>query len=153
VNGRKVEASVEPGAYAALRRPWKTGDKIQLEIAMPVRLLESHPLVEETRNHLAVARGPVVYCLEAADLPEGTNVSDICLPRSVELAPEWQADLLGGIAILKGQAVRRRFRDWRDKLYDEAANTGEEPLDIVLTPHYSWRNRGEGDMSVWLPAY
>ncbi len=53
---------------------------------MPVQLIESHPLVEETRNHLAVKRGPIVYCLESVDLPKGTSLADVRIPADVEIA-------------------------------------------------------------------
>ena len=38
---------------------------------MPAQLMEAHPLVEEIRNQTAIRRGPIVYCLESTDLPEG----------------------------------------------------------------------------------
>lgn len=47
---------------------------------MPVTQMESHPLVEETRNQVAVKREPIVYCLESADLAKGTDLFDIVLP-------------------------------------------------------------------------
>ena len=65
VDGVPAEETLTPGAYVSLRRSWRPGAKIDLSIAMPPRLIESHPLVEETRNEVAVKRGPVVYCLES----------------------------------------------------------------------------------------
>ena len=47
-----------------------------MRFPMPARLMESHPLVEETRGQVAVARGPLVYCLESPDLPEGIRVGE-----------------------------------------------------------------------------
>ena len=35
--------------------------QIVLDFEMPATLIESHPLVEETRNRVTVKRGPVVY--------------------------------------------------------------------------------------------
>ncbi|WP_020600868.1 hypothetical protein [Spirosoma panaciterrae] len=34
---------------------------------IPVKRIESNPLVEENRNQVAVKRGSIVYCLELAD--------------------------------------------------------------------------------------
>ena len=76
VNGEAADVT-RPGTYTELKRQWSAGDKIQLGIPVPVRLVESHPMVEETRNQLAVMRGPVVYCLEAADLADDVSVSEI----------------------------------------------------------------------------
>ncbi|HEY4148323.1 MAG TPA: glycoside hydrolase family 127 protein, partial [Chitinophagaceae bacterium] len=68
LNGRPVKATLAPGQYASVTRSWKTGDTITLQLPMPVTLVEANPLVEETRNQVAVKRGPVVYCLESAGL-------------------------------------------------------------------------------------
>ncbi len=49
--------------YAELNRTWKTGDVVELDLSMPVTLIESNPLVEETRNQMAVKRGPLFIAL------------------------------------------------------------------------------------------
>ena len=67
VNGEAVE-SVEPGSYASIRRVWSAGDSVRLTLPLRVRAMKSHPMVEESRNHLAIMRGPIVYCLESVDL-------------------------------------------------------------------------------------
>jgi uncharacterized protein len=57
VNGKRVSESVQPGTFAALRRTWKNGDRIDLELPMPLRLETvdtSHP------NLVALMRGPLV---------------------------------------------------------------------------------------------
>ncbi len=63
VNGEPHE--VTPGSYAEIRRQWNSGDEIELTLPMEPQLVEAHPLVEETRNQIAVKRGPLVYCLES----------------------------------------------------------------------------------------
>ena len=47
---------------------------VELDLPMPARLIEANPLVEETRNQVAIERGPIVYCLESPDLPKGVRV-------------------------------------------------------------------------------
>ena len=59
---------------------WKKGDKIELVLPMEAKLIEANPLVEETRNQVAVKRGPVVYCLESIDLPKDKNVFAFSYP-------------------------------------------------------------------------
>ena len=71
---------------------------------MRVRLMQAHPLVEEARNQVAVRRGPIVYCLESVDLPEGVRVLDVVIPREVELKPRFDPALLGGVTVLEGRA-------------------------------------------------
>jgi DUF1680 family protein len=82
-------ASVIPatGEYAELRRKWMKEDQISLKLEMKTKLIEANPLVEETRNQVAVKRGPVVYCLESVDIPQEVKISDISLPVNIELSP------------------------------------------------------------------
>ena len=57
VNGKRVSDLVRPGTFAGIRRTWKDGDHVELELAMPLRLEAvdaSHP------NLVALMRGPLV---------------------------------------------------------------------------------------------
>ena len=74
VNGQPANATATPGTYAEIRRNWKPGDMVELQLPMPAQLIEANPLVEETRNQVAIKRGPIVYCLESPDLPEDVRV-------------------------------------------------------------------------------
>ena len=52
----------------------KSGDTVTLHLPMDVRLVKANPLVEELRGQVAVMRGPLLYCLESADLPDGGSL-------------------------------------------------------------------------------
>jgi DUF1680 family protein len=151
VNGRKAWGKPEPGAYAELHRAWSAGDRIELDLPMEVRLVVAHPKVEEARNQAAVMRGPVVYCLEDVDLPTDVDLSQVHIPRSIRWTPHHDADLLGGITLLKGIARRIPPPPDNDGLYRTLGNPAIEPLPITLIPYYAWANRGVAKMSVWLP--
>lgn len=56
VNGRPAEASVQPGTWTKLDRTWKDGDRVELSIDMPLRLVPIDPAHPET---IALVRGPV----------------------------------------------------------------------------------------------
>jgi DUF1680 family protein len=151
INGQPAEVEARPGTYVALRRAWSAGDVIELALPVRARLLAAHPKVEEARNQVAVARGPVVYCLESADLPTDVDLSEVYLPRDVQWAPRYDADLLGGLTVLEGQAVHFHTTSEADRLYRTLQNVKSKPLPITLIPYYAWANRGVGKMSVWLP--
>ncbi|HRW05617.1 MAG TPA: glycoside hydrolase family 127 protein, partial [Caldilineaceae bacterium] len=103
VNGESIEAIVEPGTYCRIEREWAAGDVVVIDLPLPVRLLQSHPLVEETRNQVAVMRGPVVYCLESPDLPAGARPIAVALTRQSEFTVELMDEgPLVGIAQLAG---------------------------------------------------
>src|SRR6185436_6407249 len=126
----------------------RTGDKIELTLDMPVTLIESNPLVEETKNRVTVKRGPVVYCLESADLPN-QNVFDVIVPASIKLQPVPMKIADGNVMALTGQAKLLQNNNWKNSLYKEL-NTTTKPVTIKLIPYYAWANRGKTDMTVWL---
>jgi len=147
VNG-KIQETVT-GHYQFIRKSWKTGDKIELILDMPATLLESNPLVEETRNQVAIKRGPIVYCLESADLPD-YNVFDIAIPSSVKFQPTPMKIDNGNVMALTGEAKLIQNNNWGDALYKEV-NRDTRPVKIRLIPYYAWANRGKTDMTVWMP--
>jgi DUF1680 family protein len=151
VDGTPQDVVLTPGTYAAIERTWRAGTTIELSLAMPPQLIESHPLVEETRNHLAVKRGPVVYCLESVDLPSGIAPADVRIPADIVLKPRFDADLLGGVTVLEGTFTSRRSDQWNGKLYREFQRSDGVPVRTALIPYYAWANRGRSEMSVWLP--
>jgi DUF1680 family protein len=150
INGQLYSKAVKSGQYAAVSRKWKPGDRIELLLDMPVTLIESNPLVEETRNQVAVKRGPVVYCLESADIP-GQNVFDVLLQSSIKLQPESHAIGKHTITALVGTAEVLQGKNWNSTLYREL-NTSTRPMKIRLIPYYAWANRGLTDMAVWMPV-
>jgi len=56
VNGKRVDADVVPGKFFALSRTWKSGDRVEYEIGMPLRL---QPVDTENPQMEALVRGPV----------------------------------------------------------------------------------------------
>lgn len=150
VNGQAWQGEVKPGTYAEVRRRWSPGDRLLLEIPLEVRLLVAHPLVEEASGQVAVQRGPIVYCLESVDLPEGVRVLDVILPRNARLVPRFDPGLLGGVTVLEGRAFAKASPDWRGKLYQEVMDVPAQEIDVRLIPYYAWDNRGKSEMTVWI---
>jgi hypothetical protein len=151
VNGAPVEAEATPGTYAEVRRRWNPGDAVELRLPMPARLVESHPLVEETRNQAAIQRGPMVYCLESPDLPPDVRVPDIFIPANSKLSARFDPELLGGVGIVEADAVAVSSADGTDELYRPLRRGHEQSLRVRFIPYFAWANRGVSEMSVWLP--
>jgi hypothetical protein len=57
VNGTRQNATVPPGQFAAIRREWKTEDRVELELPLKMRLEPIDPRHPET---VALLRGPLV---------------------------------------------------------------------------------------------
>jgi DUF1680 family protein len=150
INGFAPKTLDMKKGYRMCSRAWKAGDKIQLELSMPAVLIESNPLVEETRNQVTVKRGPIVYCLESPDLAPGQNVFDVVIPANIKFQPAPMKVDNGTVMSLTGQAKLLQNNNWNNKLYKEV-NTTTKPITIKLIPYYAWANRGKSDMTVWMP--
>ncbi len=150
VNGKVMPEPVA-GKYYEINRSWKKGDTVELVLAMDPQLMTANPLVEETRNQVAVQRGPVVYCLESKDLPDGVKTSEVMIPHNIDLKPRYDKSLLGGITILEGKANILPENDWSNTLYKPQKYTDMKEIKIKLIPYYVWNNRGVSSMTVWMP--
>jgi DUF1680 family protein len=151
INGKPEAALMTTaGNYFLLKRKWKTGDVISFDMEMPAVLVESNPLVEESRNQVAVKRGPVVYCLESADIPKSDKLQSILIPSAIAFKPVAVTIAGQKLFTLNGTAIVKKKDDWGTSLYREL-NSNTQTAKIRLIPYYAWANRGRADMSVWLP--
>ena len=152
VNGKAADVKLVPGEYTEISRKWKAGDQLELQLPMAVKMMESNPLVEETRNQVAVKRGPIVYCLESVDLPKGKKISDIALSPQANLKPQLINIANSNIMSLTGVADVRNENNWTNKLYKEVSLTNvNTKTNIRLIPYYAWDNRGHVNMETWIP--
>ncbi|WP_018629950.1 aceric acid hydrolase [Niabella aurantiaca] len=141
--------NAEGGRYVRLDGNWKPGDKIELILEMPVQLMESNPLVEETRNQVAVKRGPVVYCLESPDYKKG-KITNVVIPSDIKWNPVPVNLDHATFMALTGTAKAVTGESWDHTLYQEVKKE-LRPVTVKLIPYYAWANRGQSDMAVWLP--
>jgi DUF1680 family protein len=152
VNGEAVGGVLEPGTYAEVKRAWQPGDVVRLTLPMPARRIESHPYVTNNEGRVALQRGPLVYCVEQADV--GVDPRDLSLPADAAVAEAWEPDLLGGVVTLRGEAVALgRGAAWNGDLYRDAGThpvPAGQPVALVAVPYYAWANREPGGMAVWI---
>lgn len=150
-NGTKLETALQPGTYVTINKKWKKGDIIELNLNMKPMLVEANPLVEETRNQVAIQRGPVVYCLESPDVPEGTRIFDFNITADVNLSPVKESVAGSEITFLKGEVLQNSHPSWENTLYREIPKTAPEKKVIQFIPYFAWDNRGKSEMTVWIP--
>lgn len=111
------------GEYLVVQRNWKAEDALTLTFPMPVRMVESNPLVASNAGKRSLERGPLVYAIEEMDNPGDFDA--IQLDPGATFEVQEAPDLLGGIYTI---------------------SNGE----FTAIPYYSWSNRGIGKMKVWL---
>jgi DUF1680 family protein len=133
---------VAPG-YARLRRDWRAGERVTLELDMTPRLVAPHPKIDAVRGCVAIERGPLVYCIEGA-------VDDVRIDPAADLRADERPDLLGGIVTVAFDGSRAPAPDgeWP---YGSFAVQGE-PASFEAVPYGWWGNRGDGGMRVWIPV-
>lgn len=134
--------------YARIDREWTSGDVVELALDMPILRVRSHPLVKQNAGKVALQRGPLVYCLEEAD--NGKQLQQLLLPQDAEMEETFEQHLIGGIQVIKAQALKLQFEDWGTQLYRTNADAALEQTDVTFIPYYAWANRGKGEMAVWV---
>ena len=149
---RPGEATVKPSSYCELRRQWKSGDTIEFDLPMPAQLIAAHPLVEEVQHQVAVKRGPVVYCIESADLPQGVEVENVVIPSDATLTTKYDPQTLDGVTTIETEAIAESPTQWGNELYRPKQADAEKRFPLKFIPYYAWANRGAGEMTVWLPV-
>ena len=151
LNGEMVCGDGKPNTYVAVSSQKLKGSEIEVNITMRARLIEANPLVEESRNQVAVKYGPIVYCLEEIDIDGGKNIDDVVIPTDIKFTT---ADItIDGhrMKMLQGKAMLNKSASWKNTLYREVGKQ-HESVNISLIPYYAWGNRQKCDMTVWMPV-
>ncbi len=123
--------------------------ELTLTLDMPVVTLAADPRVREDAGRIAVARGPVVYCMEAVD---NGDISGIRLAADAPFAAENAADAFSaqlGVPTLTAPA-RRPVTEPEAPLYRPAAGVKYENITARFIPYFAFANRGESAMQVWV---
>jgi uncharacterized protein len=97
VNGNRVSASREPGTFASIRRTWKDGDRIELELPMSLRVETvdaNHPEL------VALLHGPLVL-FALRDSQPSFDKSSLLAARPMNNAMgDWMANSTEGTPVV-----------------------------------------------------
>ncbi|MFQ6095981.1 MAG: glycoside hydrolase family 127 protein, partial [Candidatus Bathyarchaeia archaeon] len=151
INGKVLVKPVQPGQYLEIHRVWKSGDRVDLSMSMPVERIVCHPSVMENHDRVALRRGPIIYCAEQIDNPD-CDVWKLFLPLKAELKVDWRPDLLGGVMIIHGEALAADSNGFNGSLYRPVKEVHPKMRRVKFTaiPYYAWANRQPGPMTVWI---
>ncbi|MBJ8823036.1 glycoside hydrolase family 127 protein [Citrobacter europaeus] len=148
VNGEAAQGKMVKG-YLHLHRQWQEGDIITLNLPMPVRRVYANPLVRHAAGKVAIQRGPLVYCLEEAD--NGAQLHNLSLPKASAFREIQGVGLLKGKVLLQAEGVRVLTAHEDKPLYSfDNRQTAVEKQTLTFIPWFSWANRGEGEMRIWV---
>ena len=141
VNGEEVSSELDKG-YFTITRSWKKGDQVSLHLDMEPRVVTAREEVEADRGKIAVERGPIVYCAEAAD-----NSFPV---RSVLMSPVPAMTVSHGDVL--GYPVEKISTIAQTLHYDQMGRLRVDDVKLTMIPYYAWCHRGAGEMTVWLPT-
>jgi DUF1680 family protein len=141
LNGRPAAYSMEKG-YAVISREWKKGDVVQLELPMGVRRVAAGQDVKADKGRVALQRGPLIYCVEGAD--NGGSAWNILLPDNASFTTVRQTILTEGVVALQAELPVVTIAA-------DGASVSTGHATVTAIPYYSWCNRGNDAMQVWLP--
>lgn len=150
VNGKAIAKLEIVRGYARLQRQWKRGDAVELTLPMPAERLKAHPAIKANAGRVALRRGPIVYCLEAAD--NNGQVRNLVIPPNTPLRAEHRANFLGGVTVIRGIAQAVTKANWPSQAYVPAsAQPGVTKVEFVAIPYYANANREPSEMATWIP--
>ena len=150
------ELSGTPGGYLEICRRWAPGDRILLELAMPVELISADRAVAEARDSVALKRGPLVYAIEEPDHP-GEDFRRLRVPPDISAAdvnvvPE--PDLLGGMVTLTAPGLRAPNGERPLYAPADSDSGAADAIDLKAVPYFAWDNRDhQAQMAIWLPRH
>jgi uncharacterized protein len=152
VNGEDVPCDASHG-YARIERVWAVSDKVVLDLEMPAQITAADPRIDAIRGCVAIERGPLVYCIEAAD-NEGIDLAAVVIDTDQPL----QLTTIDGWPRAQAITISGRVRTYphdQHILYRPAGGRREvmeTQVQLTAIPYYLWANRASGSMRVWLPS-
>ena len=150
VNGKQLTKDDLEKGYATIGNI-KKGDIITIHFDMVPRIVEANPAVAADRGKIAVERGPLVYCAEAAD-NDGDNVWHDVVSAQPTLK------VVDGYSIVNKEGDGKSFQVTALQTPCQKVSTTAdgklkvEDSHLTLIPYYAWNHRGADYMEVWINA-
>lgn len=142
LNGKPVTYTVANG-FAEIERKFVKGDIVELNLPMEIRFVKASPKLESHAGKIAIQRGPLMYCIEAAD--NGGSASQFILDEDRPLKSSFQSEILGGVTVLTGEMPAVFVDPDRNSV-----TSGVKKLTAI--PYYAWANRTPGELTLWFPS-
>jgi len=154
INGEPAAAEAADG-YLTVTRVWRPGDVLAWTFTLTPRWVYPHPRIDAVRGCAAIERGPLVYCFEQVDQPDGTDLDDLALVAGSGLVDQ-PAELPGiGPTVLVETEARPLRAGRPGELPYLTAFPPQAPgpaQRATALPYFQWDNRDGRPMRVWLPA-
>lgn len=148
VNGKAVEADLSANKGYLPVKNIRKGDVVRIHFDMPVRTVIANQKVADDRSKVAVERGPLVYCAEAAD-----NNGEPVLRAVMGKKPTFS--VVDNYTIQNTETKNapaftvKAIKTEGQILNDSANGVSLKNSTLTLIPYYAWNHRGANQMNVW----
>ena len=136
INGKSINKKAIEG-FLPIRRKWKSGDTVELNLPMSMRFSTADERVKADSNRVCITRGPLVYCAEEADNSYPVSqyfIADTEVKEKINTPTEGKLKNIPAIEITAAAATESE----------------EQKSTLTLVPYYAWNNRGDyQQMNVW----
>lgn len=148
VNGQLSSGKAQDG-FVYLRIP-EGETEILLSLSIRPILWRADPRVRADIGKAALARGPIVYCLEERD--NGKDLHLVSLDREPDFEEKEEEGLLGRIISISAKGKRIQIPENAGDLYSpvESGTLEKKPVRLHFIPYYTWANRGSNEMTVYV---
>lgn len=166
LNGDAVDIQPDDNGYLTIERSWQVGDVVRLDLHMEPVFVVPHPRIDVLRDCVSIQRGPLVYCFEAHDQPDGLDLLDVAVVTGEALletavstslpssSRSVQAVSLPDEVVAIQAAGHLRPTTWGGALYLPLEQRPQEdvlPVKLTAIPYFLWGNRGMESMRIWVP--
>lgn len=148
VNGKAVEADLSANKGYLPVKNIRKGDVVRIHFDMPVRTVIANQKVADDKSKVAVERGPLVYCAEAAD-----NNGEPVLRAVMGKKPTF--NVVDNYSIQNTETKNapaftvKAIKTEGQILNDSADGISLKKCTLNLIPYYAWNHRGANQMNVW----
>ncbi len=148
VNGKKVSSELLDG-YFTIARSWKKGDIVQIHFDMQPRVVAAHENVLDDKGKVAVERGPIVYCAEAADNKD-FNIHHIIINQQPQISDIPDYSIRNTESAGAPFTVTALSTDAQEAFFTPDGKMQLRDVKVTLIPYYAWNHRGANIMDVWM---
>ena len=139
----------EEKGYLYVSGTWEASDRIELNFPMEPSVFQASGSVREDAGKLALMRGPVVYCLEERD--NGPHLERLSMKGKAEISTG-EGSISGEKTVFLKAPGKKEVPSEKDasSLYHIYEKPKQEDTVLTFIPYYTWANRGENEMEVWI---
>ncbi len=141
VNGNPIKYVLQDG-YVLVNNEWKDNDVIEYKLPMTIKKITARNELKFDNDRIALQRGPIVYCIEGAD--NNGKAWNVISPNNIDFKAE-------DFKILNEPVVSLIADLPCIQIGDNGYTVSSVLQKVRAIPYYTWSNRGNNVMQVWLP--